>query len=60
MCCRPPAALIGASKFVELAVATAISLLSFKSGAALATAVGVLIEVPVLLSVVKNVNSSRD
>jgi ACR3 family arsenite transporter len=54
-----PSALIGASNFFELAVATAISLFGFESGAALATVVGVLIEVPVMLSVVKIVNASR-
>ncbi|MBN9397082.1 MAG: ACR3 family arsenite efflux transporter [Candidatus Melainabacteria bacterium] len=54
-----PSALIGASNFFELAVATAISLFGFNSGAALATVVGVLIEVPVMLSVVKIVNSSK-
>jgi ACR3 family arsenite transporter len=54
-----PSALIGASNFFELAVAAAISLFGFESGAALATVVGVLIEVPVMLSVVKIVNSSR-
>lgn len=54
-----PSALIGASNFFELAVATAISLFGFHSGAALATVVGVLIEVPVMLSVVKIVNSSK-
>ena len=54
-----PSALIGASNFFELAVATAISLFGFQSGAALATVVGVLIEVPVMLSVVKIVNSSK-
>ncbi len=54
-----PSALIGASNFFELAVAAAISLFGFDSGAALATVVGVLIEVPVMLSVVKIVNSSR-
>jgi ACR3 family arsenite transporter len=47
-----PSALIGASNFFELAVAAAISLFGFESGAALATVVGVLIEVPVMLSVV--------
>jgi ACR3 family arsenite transporter len=51
--------LIGASNFFELAVAAAISIFGFNSGAALATVVGVLIEVPVMLSVVKIVNSSR-
>jgi ACR3 family arsenite transporter len=55
-----PSALIGASNFFELAVAAAISLFGFQSGAALATVVGVLIEVPVMLLVVKVVNSSKD
>ena len=55
-----PSALIGASNFFELAVATAISLFGFHSGAALATVVGVLIEVPVMLLVVKVVISSKD
>lgn len=54
-----PSALIGASNFFELAVAAAISLFGFDSGAALATVVGVLIEVPVMLSVVKLVNGTR-
>jgi ACR3 family arsenite transporter len=54
-----PSALIGASNFFELAVAAAISLFGFESGAALATVVGVLIEVPVMLSVVKIVNNTR-
>jgi ACR3 family arsenite transporter len=54
-----PSALIGASNFFELAVATAISLFGFESGAALATVVGVLIEVPVMLVVVKIVNASK-
>ena len=54
-----PSALIGASNFFELAVAPAISLFGFQSGAALATVVGVLIEVPVMLLVVKIVNRSR-
>ncbi len=54
-----PSALIGASNFFELAVATAISLFGFESGAALATVVGVLIEVPVMLSVVRIVNATR-
>ncbi len=54
-----PSALIGASNFFELAVAAAISLFGFKSGAALATVVGVLIEVPVMLLVVKIVNRSK-
>jgi len=55
-----PSALIGASNFFELAVAAAISLFGFHSGAALATVVGVLIEVPVMLLVVRVVNASRD
>ncbi len=54
-----PSALIGASNFFELAVAAAISLFGFHSGAALATVVGVLIEVPVMLIVVRLVNRSR-
>lgn len=54
-----PSALIGASNFFELAVAAAISLFGFQSGAALATVVGVLVEVPVMLLVVKVVNNSR-
>jgi arsenite transporter len=58
-CVAAPSALIGASNFFELAVAAAISLFGFKSGAALATVVGVLVEVPVMLSVVKIVNASR-
>ena len=59
-CVAGPSALIGASNFFELAVAAAISLFGLNSGAALATVVGVLIEVPVMLSVVKIVNSSKD
>ena len=59
-CVAGPSALIGASNFFELAVAAAISLFGFHSGAALATVVGVLIEVPVMLSVVKIVNASKD
>ena len=55
-----PSALIGASNFFELAVAAAISLFGFHSGAALATVVGVLIEVPVMLLVVRLVNASRN
>ena len=55
-----PSALIGASNFFELAVAAAISLFGFQSGAALATVVGVLIEVPVMLWVVRVVNQTRD
>lgn len=58
-CVAGPSALIGASNFFELAVATAISLFGFSSGAALATVVGVLVEVPVMLSVVKIVNASK-
>ena len=54
-----PSALIGASNFFELAVAAAISLFGFNSGAALATVVGVLIEVPLMLLVVKVVNASK-
>jgi ACR3 family arsenite transporter len=54
-----PSALIGASNFFELAVAAAISLFGFESGAALATVVGVLIEVPVMLLVVRVVNATR-
>jgi len=55
-----PSALIGASNFFELAVATAISLFGIGSGAALATVVGVLIEVPVMLLVVRVVNATKD
>jgi ACR3 family arsenite transporter len=58
-CVAAPAALIGASNFFELAVAAAISLFGLKSGAALATVVGVLVEVPVMLSVVSIVKRSR-
>ena len=58
-CVAGPSALIGASNFFELAVAAAISLFGLNSGAALATVVGVLIEVPVMLSVVKIVNASK-
>ncbi|GAN79036.1 ACR3 family arsenite efflux transporter [Acidocella aminolytica] len=58
-CVAGPSALIGASNFFELAVATAIALFGFQSGAALATVVGVLVEVPVMLSVVKIVRHSR-
>jgi ACR3 family arsenite transporter len=58
-CVAGPSALIGASNFFELAVATAISLFGFQSGAALATVVGVLIEVPVMLAVVAIVNRSQ-
>ena len=59
-CVAGPSALIGASNFFELAVATAIALFGFESGAALATVVGVLIEVPVMLIAVRVVNNSRD
>lgn len=58
-CVAGPSALIGASNFFELAVATAISLFGFQSGAALATVVGVLIEVPLMLAVVSVVTRSR-
>ncbi|MBU4137787.1 MAG: ACR3 family arsenite efflux transporter [Alphaproteobacteria bacterium] len=58
-CVAGPSALIGASNFFELAVAAAISLFGLNSGAALATVVGVLIEVPVMLSVVWIVNRSK-
>ncbi len=58
-CVAGPSSLIGASNFFELAVATAISLFGFQSGAALATVVGVLIEVPVMLLVVNIVNRSQ-
>jgi len=58
-CVAAPSALIGASNFFELAVATAISLFGFQSGAALATVVGVLIEVPVMLLVVKIANATH-
>ncbi|MEQ1716276.1 MAG: ACR3 family arsenite efflux transporter [Hyphomicrobium sp.] len=58
-CVAAPSALIGASNFFELAVAAAISLFGFDSGAALATVVGVLIEVPVMLTVVKIVNATE-
>lgn len=59
-CVAGPSALIGASNFFELAVATAISLFGFESGAALATVVGVLIEVPVMLFAVRVINSTAD
>jgi len=58
-CVAGPSALIGASNFFELAVAAAISIFGFQSGAALATVVGVLVEVPVMLSVVWIVNRSK-
>jgi ACR3 family arsenite transporter len=59
-CVAGPSALIGASNFFELAVATAIALFGFQSGAALSTVVGVLVEVPVMLSVVHIVRRSRE
>ncbi|MDH5560831.1 MAG: ACR3 family arsenite efflux transporter [Deltaproteobacteria bacterium] len=58
-CVAGPSALIGASNFFELAVATAISLFGFESGAALATVVGVLVEVPLMLLIVHLVNKTR-
>ncbi|WP_028455099.1 ACR3 family arsenite efflux transporter [Chitinilyticum litopenaei] len=58
-CVAGPSALIGASNFFELAVAAAISLFGFQSGAALATVVGVLVEVPIMLAVVAVVNRSK-
>ena len=58
-CVAGPSALIGASNFFELAVAAAVALFGFQSGAALATVVGVLVEVPVMLSVVRIVRASR-
>jgi ACR3 family arsenite transporter len=59
-CVAGPSALIGASNFFELAVAAAISLFGLESGAALATVVGVLIEVPLMLVVVRVVNGTRE
>jgi ACR3 family arsenite transporter len=58
-CVAGPSALIGASNFFELAVATAIALFGFQSGAALATVVGVLVEVPIMLTVVRILKASR-
>ncbi|XSG85143.1 MAG: arsenic resistance protein [Methylohalobius sp. ZOD2] len=58
-CVAGPSALIGANNLFELAVATAIALFGFESGAALATVVGVLIEVPVMLLAVRCVNTTR-
>jgi arsenite transporter len=59
-CVAGPSALIGASNFFELAVATAIVLFGFESGAALATVVGVLVEVPIMLAAVSVVNRTKD
>ena len=59
-CVAGPSALIGASNFFELAVATAIVLFGFESGAALATVVGVLVEVPIMLTAVSVVNRSKN
>ena len=59
-CVAGPSALIGASNFFELAVATAIVLFGFESGAALATVVGVLVEVPIMLTAVSVVNRSKE
>ncbi len=59
-CVAGPSALIGASNFFELAVATAIVLFGFESGAALATVVGVLVEVPIMLAAVFIVNNTRE
>ena len=59
-CVAAPSALIGASNFFELAVATAIVLFGFDCGAALATVVGVLVEVPVMLSVVRITMRTKD
>jgi len=59
-CIAGPSALIGASNFFELAVAAAIALFGFESGAALATVVGVLVEVPVMLSVASIVNRTKN
>jgi ACR3 family arsenite transporter len=59
-CVAGPSALIGASNFFELSVATAVAVFGVHSGAALATVVGVLVEVPVMLTVVRIVNSSKD
>ena len=58
-CVAGPSALVGASNFFELTVATAVAVFGVHSGAALATVVGVLVEVPVMLSVVRIVNRSR-
>lgn len=58
-CCTATAGMIGASNFFELSVAVAISLFGLQSGAALATVVGVLVEVPVMLTLVKIANNTR-
>lgn len=58
-CIAAPSALIGASNFFELAVATSIALFGFESGATLATVVGVLVEVPIMLTVVSVVNKTK-
>jgi len=59
-CIAAPGAMIGASNFFELAVAAAIALFGLQSGAALATVVGVLVEVPLMLALVKIANNTRD
>jgi arsenite transporter len=59
-CVAGPSALIGASNFFELAVATAIVLFGFESGAALATVDGVLVEVPIMLAAVSIINRNKD
>ncbi|MDX1466229.1 MAG: arsenical-resistance protein, partial [Halomonas sp.] len=59
-CVAAPGAMIGASNFFELAVAAAIALFGLQSGAALATVVGVLVEVPVMLALVRIANATRD
>jgi len=59
-CIAAPGAMIGASNFFELAVAAAIALFGLQSGAALATVVGVLVEVPLMLALVKIANRTRN